>query len=208
MAPLRPVAKIAFIAALFGPVQSVAGWAIAGALWPGYDAATLTISDLAAPESPVRFIMSAFFLLGGTLTLIASIFARTFAFPGRVVLFAAAICTYGLTIFPTPFDGVSDAHRFFAIGSFALSAGWPIFVMRVRRDAPFIIRPLVSVIATLAQVALAIAFLIVWSDPAAQNVGVWERVVAFSQSAYLSGVVIVCYLTQRASARRDAAATA
>ena len=77
-----------------------------------------TISDLAAYESPVQLVMSSFFILGGVLTLIASIYARTFAFPGRVVLFIAAIRTFGLTIFPTPLIGYSIWHRVFAISSF------------------------------------------------------------------------------------------
>ena len=202
VSPLLLIAPIAFWAAIIGPIQSVAGWAIAGALWPEYDPVRLTISDLAAPTSPVNLIMSAFFLLGGTLTLIAALFARTFAMPGRVVLFAAAICTYGLTIFPTPLNGVSDAHRFFAIGSFALSAAWPLFAMRFRSDAPMWLRPVVAISATVLQAIIAIAFLIVWADPATTNIGVWERLVAFTQSAYISFVVIACYLGQRAARER------
>ena len=64
MTPLKTIAPIAIVAAIIGPIQNVAGWAIAGALWPGYDPLTLTISDLASPESPVRWIMTAFFILG------------------------------------------------------------------------------------------------------------------------------------------------
>jgi hypothetical protein len=144
--------------------------------------------------------MSAFFVLGGTLTLIASIYARTFALPGRIALFLAAISTYGLTIFPTPLIGSSMMHRIFAISSFVLSAGWPLFAMRFRKDAPWMIRPLTSMIATLLQAALAVAFLIVWADPNATDVGVWERVVAVSQAAYVSAVIWGCYLVQRKAA--------
>lgn len=193
---MKPIARPAFIAAIIGPIQSVLGWTIAGSLWAGYNPVTQTISDLAANESPVKWIMSSFFVLGGTLTLIAAIYARSLAMPGRVALFVSAICTFGLTIFPTPLVGYSLMHRIFAISSFVLSAGWPILAMRVRRDAPWIIRPVASLIGTALQTALALWFLSTWTDPTATTVGVWERVVAVSQALYVSVVVIVIYRGQ------------
>jgi len=194
---MRPIEKPAFIAALIGPIQSVLGWSIAGALWVGYDPVRQTISDLAANESPVQLVMSSFFILGGVLTLIASIYARTLAFPGRVALFLAAICTFGLTIFPTPLIGYSIWHRVFAIASFVLSAAWHLFAMRTRKDAPWILKPPAAIIGTALQTALALWFLSSWTDPASTNVGVWERVVAVSQALYVSVVVIVIYLGQK-----------
>ena len=190
---MKPIGKPAFIAAIIGPIQSVLGWTIAGSLWPGYDPVRQTISDLAANESPVNWIMSSFFIFGGILTLIASVYARTLATPGRVALFLSAICTFGLTIFPTPLVGYSLMHRIFAIASFVLSAGWPILAMRLHKDAPWIIRPAASIIGTALQTALALWFLSTWTDPSATNVGVWERIVAVSQSLYISTVLIVIY---------------
>lgn len=198
---MKPIAKPAVWAAVIGPIQSVLGWLIAGSLWVGYDAVRQTISDLAAAESPVNLIMSSFFVLGGTLTLIASIYARTLAMPGRAALFATAICTYGLTIFPTPLIGYSVMHRVFAISSFVLSAAWPLFAMRTAKDAPWILRPLASILATAVQAVLAVTFLIIWADPNATDVGVWERVVAVSQSAYISLVILECYRLQRRKSR-------
>jgi len=194
---MKPIDRLAFYAAIIGPIQSVLGWTIAGSMWAGYDPIRQTISDLAANESPVNWIMSSFFVLGGVLTLIAAVYARTLAMPGRVALFLSAICTFGLTIFPTPLIGYSLMHRIFAISSFVLSAGWPILAMRMRKDAPWIIRPTASIIGTALQTALALWFLSTWTDPAATNVGVWERVVAVSQALYVSVVVMVIYLSQR-----------
>lgn len=194
---MERIEKPAFVAAIIGPIQSVLGWTIAGALWVGYDPVKQTISDLAANESPVQGIMSAFFVLGGILTLIAALYAKTFAMPGRVALFVAAICTFGLTIFPTPLVGYSLWHRIFAISSFVLSAGWHLFAMRTRKDAPWILKPPAAIIGTVLQAALALWFLSTWTDPNATDVGVWERVVAVSQSLYVSVVVIVIYLGQR-----------
>lgn len=194
---MKPIDRLAFYAAIIGPIQSVLGWTIAGSMWAGYDPIRQTISDLAANESPVNLIMSSFFVLGGVLTLIAALYARTLAMPGRVALFLSAICTFGLTIFPTPLIGYSLMHRIFAISSFVLSAGWPILAMRLRKDAPWIIRPTASIIGTALQTTLALWFLSTWTDPTATNVGVWERVVAVSQALYVSVVVIVIYLGQR-----------
>ena len=194
---MERIEKPAFVAAIIGPIQSVLGWTIAGALWVDYDPVRQTISDLAANESPVQGIMSAFFVLGGILTLIAAVYAKTFAMPGRVALFVAAICTFGLTIFPTPLVGYSLWHRIFAISSFVLSAGWHLFAMRTRKDAPWILKPPAAIIGTALQTALALWFLSTWTDPNATDVGVWERIVAVSQSLYVSVVVIVIYLGQR-----------
>jgi hypothetical membrane protein len=202
---MKNIGRPAVIAAFIGPVQSVLGWTIAGALWAGYDPIKQTISELAAPESPVKEIMSSFFIFGGTLTLIVSIFSRTFSMPGRVALFLTAIATYGLTIFPTPLIGYSIWHRIFAISSFVLSAGWPLAAMRLRKDAPAILRPFASITATALQAALAIAFLIVWvREPIDPFTGVWERVVAVSQSLYISVVVLAVYFSQRKVANTHA----
>lgn len=191
---MKPIGKPALIAAIIGPIQSVMGWVIAGALWAEYDPVTQTISDLAATESPVNWIMSGFFIFGGILTMIVSVSARTLALPGRIALFLSAIATFGLTIFPTPLVGYSVAHRVFAISSFALSAIWPILAMRFRKDAPWIIRPVASIIGTTLQLAIAIWFLSTWTDPETTNVGVWERVVTVSQALYGSVVVITIFL--------------
>ena len=193
---MKPIAKPALWAAVIGPIQSASGWIIAGSLWPGYNQVVQTISELASPESPVKVIMSSFFVLGGTLTLIAAIYARTFSMPGRMALFVSALCTYGLTIFPTPLVGSSSTHLFFAITSFVLSAGWPLAAMRFRKDAPLILRPPMAITITAIQAAIAITFLVVWSDPTSQVIGVWERVVTVSQAACVSLVVIVCYVAQ------------
>jgi hypothetical membrane protein len=191
---MKPIGRPAFIAAIIGPIQSVLGWTIAGALWVDYDPVRQTISDLAAYESPVNWIMSSFFIFGGVLTLIASVSARTLAMPGRIALFLSAICTFGLTIFPTPLIGYSIWHRIFAISSFVLSAGWHLCAMRTRKDAPWILKPPAAIIGTALQTALALWFLSTWTDPSATNVGVWERVVAVSQALYASVVIITIYV--------------
>ena len=196
---MKRIETPALVAAIIGPIQSVLGWSIVGAMWPAYDPVRQTISELAAEESPGKMIMSSFFVFGGILTLIAAVYAKTFAMPGRVALFISAICTFGLTIFPTPLVGYSLWHRIFAISSFVLSAGWHLFAMRTRKDAHWILKPPAAIIGTAMQTALALWFLSSWTDPNAADVGVWERVVAVSQSLYVTVVIVVVYVSQKRS---------
>ena len=194
---MNRTSKIALYAAIIGPIQSALGWIIAGSLWPGYDQAKQTISDLASPESPVKEIMSSFFVFSGLLTVIVAIYAKSLAMPARVAMFVSAICTFGLTIFPTPLIGYSTTHRVFAIASFAISAGWPLLALRRSKTAAFAVRPIPTIVGTTLQAGLAIWFLATWTDPAAVNVGTWERVVAVSQAAYVTWVIGSIYLNDR-----------
>jgi hypothetical membrane protein len=178
-------------------MQSALGWIIAGSMWPGYDQAKQTISELASPESPVKEIMSSFFVFGGLLTVIVALYAKSLAMPARVALFVSALCTFGLTIFPTPLIGFSTMHRIFAISSFAISAGWPLLALRRSKSAAVAVRPLATIIGTTLQAGLALWFLATWTDPAAVNVGIWERVVAVSQAAYVTWVIVSIYLNDR-----------
>lgn len=195
--------KIALYAAIIGPIQSALGWIIAGSLWPGYDPAKQTISDLASPESPVNWIMSSFFVFGGILSLLVAYYAKSLAKAARIALFVSAICTFGLTIFPTPLVGYSTMHRIFAISSFAISAGWPLLALRRSKTAAFAVRPIPTIIGTSLQAGLALWFLATWTDPAAVNVGIWERVVAVSQAAYATWVIVSIYLHERKTSSEE-----
>lgn len=196
------VAKPALVAAIVGPIQAVLGWVISGALWPGFDHVTKTISDLAADDSPVKWIQSSFFLLGGTLSLIAAIYAPVLALAGRVTIFVAGLTTYGLTIFATPTQETSSLwHRVFAIATFILMSAWPLFSMRFDRSYPWIVRPTGSILATVVFTVSSVAFLSVWRDPAQPMVGLWERVIAVGQVLYLSIVIVTAWRHQRGAAR-------
>lgn len=197
---MKTIGKPALFAASIGPVQSVLGWVIAGSLWPGYDPIRKTISDLAADDSPVQWIQSSFFVLGGTLSLLAAIYARSLAMPGRVVIFLGGLATYGFTYFTTPSqDGHSDMHRYFAIASFVLFSAWPIFSMRLNKQYPWVLRPTGAVVATLGFTLISLWFLSTWTNPDANNVGLVERVIATAQTGYLSAVIWICWLAGKRS---------
>ncbi len=197
---MKTIGKPALFAATLGPVQSVLGWVIAGALWPGYDPIRKTISDLAADDSPVQWIQSSFFILGGTLSLIAAIYARSFAMPGRVVIFLGGVATYGFTYFTTPSqDSSSEMHRVFAIISFVLFSAWPLFSMRISRSYPWVLRPVGAIVATLGFTVISLWFLSTWTNPEATNVGLVERIIATAQTTYLSAVIWIAWLHAKRS---------
>lgn len=191
------------LAAIIGPIQSVAGWVIAGALWPGYNPLKKTISDLAADDSPVQLIQSGFFLVGASLTLMVAVLAKWLAKPGRIVIFAAGIATIGLTIFTTPSqEGHSDLHRIFAVLSFVLYSAWPLFSTRWKGPAPWVLKPWATLVATAILTIVSIWFLMTLTDPNSNLVGLAERVIVVLQSWYMAFVIWVClpYVHQVTSA--------
>ena len=192
------IALPAFIAALIGPAQNVAGWSISAALWPGFDSFSSTISDLAADDSPVQWIQSSFFLFGTALTFVVAIYARAIAMPGRITLVLAGIASIGLTVFATPSqDGYSIPHRVFASFAFVFFAIWPILGMR--RDPKFhwTLRPIGALSATAVMGLTTLWFLLTWLDPERSLVGLAERVIVLMQVLWMSIAIIGQFCHQK-----------
>ncbi len=188
----------AVIAATLGPIQNVLGWAIAGALWPGYNPITKTISDLAADDSPVKEIQSTFFLVGAFLTIVAAISAKALAKPGRIALLLAAFAAFGYTFFATPSQtGFSNEHRLFATIAFVLFSAWPILSMRFDNRYHWSLRPIGAISATVVLSLTTLWFLLTWLEPGQPIVGLSERVIAFMQVLWLSFVIWAQYLHQK-----------
>jgi hypothetical membrane protein len=195
---MKRIGLPALIASTIGPVQSILGWVISGALWPGYDPLTRTISDLAADDSPVQAIQTSFFYLGATLTVIGAIYARSLALPGRVLLLGAGLATYALAFFTTPSQtGHSDAHRVAATISFVLMSAWPLFSMRFDRRYAWVLRPVGAISATVALTLFSFWFLSSWLDPNSGNVGLTERVIVTAQVLWLSATVWISWLHEK-----------
>ena len=195
---MKRIGTAALIASTIGPVQSILGWVISGALWPGYDPIRKTISDLAADDSPVQAIQTSFFFLGATLTVMGAISARTLALPGRISLLLAGLATFALAIFTPPSqDGHSDAHRIAASISFVLMSAWPLLSMRFDRSYPWVVRPAAAIGSTVGLALISVWFLMTWLDPNTALVGLSERVIVTAQVLWLSFTVWVCWLTER-----------
>lgn len=187
------VSRLLLVLAVLGPVQSVLGWSVSAALWPGYDPVVQTISELASPESPVRYLQSSFFILGALIDIVVALKFTVIAKPARVLIFLGGLATIGLTVFPTPLVGVSEPHRVFATISFVIFSIWPVFGMRFGREWPPIVRPLASIVGTLVLGAIAFAFLSVWTNPEIHTAGLWERVVTTSQAIYPALVIFLSW---------------
>lgn len=196
---VQKIGKLAFIAAIIGPIQSIAGWTISGLLRGNdYDPIRQPISDLAALDSSTFWLQSSFFMLGATLWIVASFSAKAFSWPGRAALLISGLATIGLTVFATPSQtSSSELHRFFAIVQFVLMTAFPLLAMRFDRRYHWLIRPAAAISATVVLTGIALWFLAVWVDPNATNVGLVERVIAVSQTLYLSAIVLVIYKNQR-----------
>ena len=125
---MERIGKAAAVAAVIGPIQSIAGWTISGLIrGDNYDPFRQPISDLAALDSSTFWLQSSFFMLGATLWIMASFSARAFSWPGRLALLISGLATIGLTVFPTPTQTTSsELHRFFAIVQFVLMTAFPL----------------------------------------------------------------------------------
>jgi hypothetical membrane protein len=202
---LQLIGLWALIAATLGPFQNVLGWSISGALVQGYDPISKTISDLAADDSPVKWIQSSFFLAGSVLTLIAAFSAKSLALPGRVALFLAGISGFGYTYFPTALVAPSpNWHVIFATIAFVLFSAWPLLSMRFDKRYHWSLRPLAAISATLVMGATTLWFLLTWLEPGQPIVGLSERVIAVMQVLWLSFVIWSQWLHQKKGAPETA----
>ena len=197
------VSRLLLFLAVFGPVQSVLGWSLSAALWPGYDPIVQTISELASPESPVRYLQSSFFILGALIDIVVALKFTVIAKPARVLIFLGGLATIGLTVFPTPLVGVSEPHRVFATISFVIFSVWPVFGMRFSREWPPIVRPLASIVGTLILGAIAFGFLAIWTNPEIQTAGFWERAVTTSQAVYPALVIFLSWRFMKNQSRNS-----
>jgi len=192
----------AVVAATLGPFQNVLGWSISGALWPGYDPISKTISDLAAAESPVQWIQSSFFIFGSVLTLVGAWHAKALALPGRVALAVAGVAGFGYTFFPTSSDPlISDLHVIFATIAFALFSAWPLLGMRFDKRYHWSIRAPGAIPASLVMGATTLWFLLTWLEPGQPIVGLSERVIAVMQVLWLTAAIWMQWVHQQRQTR-------
>jgi len=192
----------AVIAATLGPIQNIMGWTLSASLWPGYDPIRQTISDLAADDSPVKWVQTSFFILGSTLTLIGAWSAKAFAMPGRVALFLAGLSSYGVAYFAVPdIRSNTPEHLFFATSAFVLFSAWPLLAMRFDKRYHWSIRPAGAITATAVMSLATLVFLLTWLDPERTFTGLAQRMIVVMQVIWLSAAIWMQYLHQKKSLR-------
>ena len=189
----------AVFSAYLTPVLFIGGTIVAGLAWPGYDPVRQTISELAAGDAPTRVFTTVIFVLTGLSHLVTIAYARGIGIPGRIVYLVGALASLAVAAFPLPsVAGRSAVHNTAAIIGFVLLAAWPLFGMRFRRDFPWLVRPLGSILGTVVLTAICLWFLAVWTSHSVPYVGLVERVAADAESIWPAVVVTALALRARA----------
>jgi hypothetical membrane protein len=121
-------------AGVVGPVTFVAGWAVAGALTPGYSPLSQPVSRLAAAGAPQRPLMNAGFLAFAVAMPVYAVSLRA-ELPGRTWLVALANGVATAAIVATPLgysQAVDTAHAgaagvaYLALAALPLAAAVPL----------------------------------------------------------------------------------
>ena len=199
---MRTIAWPALVSTLIPPVVITGTWLIAQSTWEQYDWLEQPISDLAADDAPTQLWVSIAFLIGGTANIVTGIYARSFNMAARIAFVLNGIFTYGLTYFTTPSQTTSsEEHRLFAVSAFAISAVWPILATRFDKRYSILIRPMGTLLATFALLAMTTGLLFVWVADDAQGIGLYQRVVGISQGLWPLIVVWWSYFHEQRLAK-------
>ena len=183
------------------PMLLIGGWTWAAAIQPvPFDAVVRTISDLAARDTPHRWLMTTA-LVGVGLSHLATAYALApAAAHGRLVHGLGGLATLGVAAFPLPSGrGSSAAHTAAATVAFISLAAWPAFAW-VRRPGPgqvvaSVLGPRVSAAATSA-LLLAVGWFFTELLVGGDSVGLAERVAAGAQAAWPLVVALSLRKTQ------------
>ncbi|MHB8274817.1 MAG: DUF998 domain-containing protein [Dermatophilaceae bacterium] len=192
---MRRVPWWALVSSLAAPVLLIGGWSVAAAAQPvPFDAVVRTISELAARDTPHRWLMTSA-LVGVGLSHVVTAFAlRPVAAPGRLVQGLGGLATVLVAVFPLPSGGGSSpAHTAAATVSFVSLALWPAFAW-IRPRLPgqafeTILGPRVSAAAT-GTLLLTLAWFFDELLVSGQRVGLAERVAAGTQAVWPLVVVL------------------
>ena len=186
--------------AVVAPVALIGGWTLgAAAQPPGYSAVAQTISALAARDATDRWIMTAGLALLGVAHVGTALgLGPAVRVPARVVLALGGLATVAVAQFPQPAgDGSSAAHVGFAtLGFVALTAWVPL---AVRRDGPWVLRPPVTLAAT---VVIAASLVVFGLTLPTDVVGLTERLLAGAQALWPLGVALAVWPRHRAGTAR------
>lgn len=180
---------------LAAPLLLIGGWTVAAALQPvPFDAVVRTISELAARDTPHRWLMTTA-LVGVGLSHIATAWALApAALAGRMVHGLGGLATLGVAAFPLPAGGGSSpAHTAVATVAFISLAVWPAFA-RFGRAMPgqtvaSVLGLRVSAAATFV-LLLTLAWFFTELLAGGERVGLAERVAAGAQALWPLVVVV------------------
>jgi len=192
---MRRVPWWAVVSAVSAPLLLIGGWTLAAAVQPvPFDGFVRTISELAARDTPHRWLMTSA-LLGLGLSHIATAYALApVAAAGRVTHGMGGLATLLVAAFPLPAGGGSSpAHTASAAVAFISLAVWPAFAWMRRRvprqSVTTVLGPQVSAAATCV-LLLTVAWFFAELSIGSQRVGLAERVAAGAQAVWPLVVVL------------------
>ena len=198
---MRRVPWWGLVSSLAAPVLLIGGWTLAAAIQPvPFDAVVRTISELAARDTPHRWVMTGALACVG-LSHIATAWALApAAVAGRLIHGVGGLATLGVAAFPLPpHGGSSSAHTATATVAFISLAVWPAFAW-VRGRGPGhvaaeVLGPRVSAAAA-CTLLLAVAWFFAELRTSGDKVGLAERVAAGAQAIWPLALVLSLRRTQ------------
>jgi len=182
------------VSSVAAPVLLIGGWTIAATVQPlPFDSVVRTISDLAARDTPYRWLMTTA-LVGVGLSHLATARSLVSAAPiGRAVHGLGGMATLLVAAFPLPTAGGSSwAHTAAAAVAFVSLAVWPAFAWRHPEEpgrAAALLGPLASAGATCV-LLLALGWFLTEQFAGGDRVGLAERVAAGAQAMWPLAVVL------------------
>lgn len=192
---VRRVPWWGLVSSLAAPVLLIGGWTLAAGIQPmHFDAVVRTISDLAAHDTPHRWLMTGA-LVGVGLSHLATASALGCArTAGRLALGLGGLATLAVAAFPLPAgDLPSSAHSVAAAAAFVSLAVWPAFAWKhppaPGRTVPVLLRPQASAAAA-GTLLVFLAWFFVEQLVSGQRIGLAERVAAGSQALWPLAVVV------------------
>jgi len=194
------------VSSLAAPLLLIGGWTVAAAVQPvPFDSVVRTISDLAARDTPHRWVMTSALIGVGLSHLVTACALGCAATAGRCVLGLGGLATLLVAAFPLPVGrGSSSAHTAAASVAFFALAVWPAFAWRRREvsgcTSAVLLGPAVSAAAT-ATLLLALALFFAEQVFGGQRVGLTERVAAGAQALWPLVVVVALRRSQAVDLR-------
>jgi len=192
---MRRVPGWGLVSALAAPLLLIGGWTVAAAIQPApFDAVVRTISELAARDTPHRWLMTAA-LVGVGLSHLTTAYALTAATTsGRLIHGLGGMATLFVAAFPLPgAGGSSAAHTVAATVAFISLALWPALAGVRHHVAGQTVAPVlgrrVSAAAT-SVLLLTLTWFFAELALGGQMVGLAERVAAGAQAIWPLVVVL------------------
>jgi len=130
------------VSSVLAPVLLIGGWTVAADLQPvPFDAISNSISSLAAPGAPYRWLMTLALLGVGACHLATGLALRQAAEAGRIMLIFGGVSGMLIAANPQHVHTGSLPHVVFSFAGVVLMLLWPLGAIRQEPDAPLALRP-------------------------------------------------------------------